>query len=118
MRGKRVLVVEDALLIALEIQSTLVSLGCEIVGPVSTLEGAVSAARSEALDGAILDVNLGGEAVYPAADELLKRGVPLIFSTGYDANAGLPSKYDRLPRLEKPFGVDELTQLSQEVFVL
>ena len=79
----RILVVEDEVLIALEIEERLKGLGCEIVGPVGRLDRALELARSTALDGALLDVNVKGGLVYPVAEELLTREVPVVFSTGY-----------------------------------
>ena len=74
----RILVVEDEVLIALEIEERLQRLGCEIVGPVGRLERALEVARSTALDGALLDVNVKGGFVYPVAEELLARHVPVM----------------------------------------
>lgn len=69
----RILVVEDEMLIALEIEERLQRLGCEIVGPVGRLERALELARSTALDGALLDVNVKGGLVYPGSPhDLLK----------------------------------------------
>ena len=78
---------------------------------------ALALARAEErLDGAILDVNLNGEEVFPLADELISRGVPVIFSTGYDGASALPAPYRDRPRLEKPFAAEGLKRLSAAVF--
>ena len=53
------------------------------------------------IDGALLDVNLGNEAIWPVVDTLLARNVPLVLATGYDASA-IPAAYVGLPRCEKP----------------
>ena len=103
----RILVVEDEVLIALEIEERLQRLGCEIVGPVGRLERALELARSTALDGALLDVNVKGGLVYPVAEELLARQVPVIFSTGYAPDT-LPPVFRSLPCLRKPFGTGQL----------
>ena len=79
----RILVVEDEVFIAWEIEERLRRLGCEVVGPVGHLEHALKLARTTALDGALLDVNIKGGVVYPVAEELLARKVPVVFSTGY-----------------------------------
>ena len=87
----RILVVEDEVFIAWEIEERLQRLGCEVVGPVGRLEHALELARTTALDGALLDVNIKGGVVYPVAEELLARQVPVVFSTGYAPNApGVP----------------------------
>ena len=112
----RILVVEDEVLIALEIEERLQRLGCEIVGPVGRLERALELARSTALDGALLDVNVKGGFVYPVAEELLARQVPVIFSTGYAPDT-LPPVFRSLPCLRKPFGTGQLETVAQEAFV-
>ena len=112
----RILVVEDEVLIALEIEERLQRLGCEIVGPVGRLERALELARSTALDGAVLDVNVKGGFVYPVAEELLARKVPVVFSTGY-APETLPPAFRDLPCLRKPFGATQLETMAQEAFV-
>jgi CheY-like chemotaxis protein len=112
----RILVVEDEVLIALEIEERLQRLGCEIVGPVGRLERALELARSTALDGALLDVNIKGGLVYPVAEELLTREVPVVFSTGYAPDT-LPPVFRGLPCLCKPFGAGQLETVAQEAFV-
>ena len=111
----RILVVEDEVLIALEIEERLQRLGCEIVGPVGRLERALELARSTALDGALLDVNVKGGLVYPVAEELLARKVPVVLSTGYGPNT-LPPVFRALPYLRKPFGAGQLENMAQEAF--
>jgi DNA-binding response OmpR family regulator len=115
LQGLRVLVVEDVFSMALVMENTLTALGCTVVGPVARLEDARELALSEPLDGALLDVNLNGEAVYPVVDELQARGVPLIFVTGYSAGA-LPEAYRKLPRVVKPFDMRALVQLMSATF--
>jgi DNA-binding response OmpR family regulator len=115
LQGLRVLVVEDVFSMALVMENTLTALGCTVVGPVARLDDARRLALAEPLDGALLDVNLNGEAVYPVADELQARGVPLIFVTGYSAGA-LPEGYRKLPRVVKPFDMRALVQLMSEIF--
>jgi CheY-like chemotaxis protein len=111
----RILVVEDEVLIALEIEERLQRLGCEIVGPVGRLERALELARSTALDGALLDVNIKGGFVYPVAAELRAREVPVVFSTGYAPEA-LPAAFRDLPCLRKPFGAGQLEAAALAAF--
>ena len=111
----RILLVEDEVFIAWEIEERLQRLGCEIVGPIGHLEHALELARSTALDGALLDVNIKGGVVYPVAAELLARQVPVVFATGY-APSTLPPVFRDLPYLRKPFGVGQLEIMAQEAF--
>ena len=111
----RILVVEDEVFIAWEIEERLQRLGCEVVGPVGQLEHALELARTTALDGALLDVNIKGGVVYPVAEELLSRKVPVVLSTGYAPNT-LPPVFRDLPCLRKPFGAGQLEAVAQGVF--
>ncbi|MBO1073475.1 PAS domain-containing protein [Roseomonas marmotae] len=83
LAGRRVLVVEDEALIAAEIGAVLRSAGCCVLGPAATVEQAMRLAETSAIDLAVLDVNLGGQASFPVADLLARRGVPVVFATGY-----------------------------------
>jgi CheY-like chemotaxis protein len=106
--GRRLLVVEDEYLLADDMRLNLEDAGAVVVGPVGSLSEALSLiAKEELLDGAILDVNLGGEKSFAVADHLMARGVPLIFATGYD-EAALPSRYRDIPRCGKPINLDEM----------
>lgn len=109
-KGLRVLLVEDQMIVAMEIEDMLRELGCAVVGPVGTLELAVRLAREEALDAAILDISLDGEKVFPVAEELQARRIPFIFATGYGQHT-LPETWRGLPRLGKPFKRDQLKTL-------
>lgn len=85
----RVLVAEDEPLVALELETRLQEMGFTVVGPAATLQDAMQLATSGApLQAAVLDVNLGGQAVFPVADLLVRRGVPVIFATGYGTLPG------------------------------
>jgi CheY-like chemotaxis protein len=111
----RILVVEDEVFIASEIEERLRRLGCEVVGPVGHLNHALELARTTALDGALLDVNIKGGVVYPVVEELLAREVPVVLSTGYAPNT-LPPVFRNLPYLRKPFGTGQLEIMAREAF--
>jgi CheY-like chemotaxis protein len=81
LRGLRVLVVEDEFLVALELETMLHGLGAEVIGPLGGLDQAVACARQEALDLALLDVNVGGRLVTPVAEALAARAIPFVFCT-------------------------------------
>ena len=110
----RILVVEDEALIAMDLEWTLRERGCEVVGPVATLDEAVRAAATEQpLDGAVLDVNLGRERVFPVADVLAARGVPFLFLTGYEREI-LPARHRGHAVLAKPYRAEHLVRLLAE----
>lgn len=109
--GLRVLVVEDEYLVALLLEEDLRSAGCVIVGPCTTLAAATTAGLREPLDLAILDVNLNGEMVYPLADQLAARGIPVVFLSGYGAGH-FPERFRTAARVSKPH---DRTALIREV---
>lgn len=108
LSGRRVLVVEDEMLVAMLLEDMLAALGCEIIGPAARVEQALKMIETAGvLDAAVLDVNLNGEKSYPVADELAARRVPFVFSTGYGKNS-LHNGYRSFPLLQKPFSPHEL----------
>jgi chemotaxis family two-component system sensor kinase Cph1 len=111
----RVLLVEDQMIVAIEVEDMLREFGCIVVGPVGTLKRALRLAQKERLDAAILDVSVDGETIFPVAEELQKRHVPFLFATGY-AEHTLPEKWQGLPRLGKPFKRDQLKKLMGSFF--
>jgi DNA-binding response OmpR family regulator len=110
LSGLRVLVVEDALLIADLIVEALRGHGCSVVGPVPRLGQGLALATVEQLNGALLDVNLAGERCFPIAEALAARGIPFAFLTGY-GDAAIPSEYRGAARLTKPFYIASLVEL-------
>jgi PAS domain S-box-containing protein len=110
----RILVVEDSALIALEIEEAVREAGFEVVGPVARLPAALELVQSHSVDGALLDINLDGVQVYPLADLLRARGVPIVFATGYDRRTVLPPRFSTVPTLAKPFSPSDLARLLAE----
>lgn len=108
--GLRVLLVEDEIMVVLLFEEMLAELGHEIVGPVAHIAKALEMAQREALDAALLDVNIDGREVYPVADALAARGIPFVFVTGY-GKAGLRASYRDRPILQKPFRQRDLRDL-------
>jgi DNA-binding response OmpR family regulator len=100
--GRRILLVEDELLIAMMLEDVLRAEGCVILGPFSRVEPALKVARVEPLDAALLDVNLAGQRVDPIAKALVERKIPFVFTTGY-GSAMLPAEHANRPTLAKPF---------------
>ena len=105
--GPTVLIVEDDYLIAALIERILLSAGYLVSGPIPRLSEAQGAASLETVDGAILDVNLNGERVYPVAEILTKRNIPYLLITGYSGHH-LPTEFAGRPRINKPFTGEEL----------
>jgi DNA-binding response OmpR family regulator len=96
-----VLVVEDEMLVAMMLEGMLRDLGCCVI-KAARVAKAVGLAASEAIDFAILDVNLAGEPSYPVADELRLRGIPFVFASGYDPGS-LRADFHDIMVLRKPY---------------
>jgi DNA-binding response OmpR family regulator len=113
LQGKRVMVVEDELLVAMMIEDILLEQECEIVGPYTTLADALAAAKDQTMDVALLDVNLHGEKIYPVARALAERGVPFLLLSGYGADA-IPADEPSWRACAKPFTPEDLLRMMTE----
>ena len=103
LRDRRILVVEDEYLVAMSFRDALESLGSVVVGPVPSVEKAIETIEAgPEIDAAIVDVNLGGVMAYPAADLLLARNIPFVFTTGYEKDT-LRARYPEIGICHKPY---------------
>ena len=109
--GLRLLIVEDATLLALELEAGLVEAGAVIVGTAGDVDEAMALAETP-LDAAVLDVNLGGRLVTPVAERLQARGVPFVFATGY-GERGAPAGFDA-PIVRKPYNIHQIVRAVAE----
>ena len=103
----RVLIVEDEMLVAMNIEDMLLALGHEVAGLASRLTPALALAGEAEIDAAVLDVNLAGERSFPVADLLDQRGIPYLFATGYGLS-GIEERYRGRTVLQKPFRMVDL----------
>jgi len=108
-RRLRILIVEDEMLVAMNIEDMLLDLGHEVAGLASRVEPALALAREGAFDLAMLDVNLAGQPSFPVADILAARGIPFLFATGYGSK-GIAGGYRHHVVLQKPFRSKDLAQ--------
>jgi CheY-like chemotaxis protein len=110
LSGRRILVVEDEMLIVMMIESMLSDMGCESVTTAATIAQAITLIDGQTFDAAMLDVNLNGTNSRPVADALAARGVPFFFSTG---NGGHPTMdgYGDRAILKKPFTDEDLAAI-------
>lgn len=114
LQGKRILVAEDDALVYMLLDEMLTELGCAIVGPATRVKDAIALAADGTLDGAILDINLGGTSSYAVADKLAERRIAFAFLTGYGADVVRAEYRERLI-LQKPISMAELTQAITDV---
>ena len=103
LAGVKVLIVEDAALLAMELDSAFSDAGAKVVGPAYELAEALKLVE-QPLAAAVLDANLNGHLVTPAAERLRARGVPFLFATGYGEAAGAPGGFGA-PIIRKPYDV-------------
>jgi CheY-like chemotaxis protein len=111
-QSKRVLIVEDELMIRMLLEDMLSELGYSIAAEAGRIDEALEAAKTAEFDLAILDVNLNGQTIAPVAEALVARGMPFVFATGY-GERGLPEAYRDRPTLKKPFEMDGLSRMLQ-----
>jgi DNA-binding NtrC family response regulator len=109
----RALVSEDCSLILLSLEALLEESGVEIVGASATVAGLRELIQTTPADIAILDVNLLDGLVFPAADMLIERGVPIIFTTGYAPDKIFPARFMKTPVLQKPYEPDTLLRMLE-----
>ncbi|PPQ27561.1 response regulator [Rhodopila globiformis] len=112
--GVRVFLVEDESLLLMLAEATLESFGAVIVATASSLGEALVEAERVSADVAILDINLRGEMSYPAAEILARRGMPVVFVTGY-ANLAVPAAFRSALWLTKPYDENRLVEVIRAV---
>jgi len=115
--ARRVLIVEDDVMIRMLIEDMLLDLGFAVAGQAAKVQEALAAVSSTAIDVAILDVNLSGETTGPVAEALAARGTPFVFATGYGEH-GLPAQFRNRPLLKKPFQIDGLKRMLDAALAL
>lgn len=113
VEGMRVIIVEDAILLAMELEAGLAEAGAEVVGSAALVEEAMALVDLP-IDAAVLDCNLNGLSVTPVAEALAARGVPFLFATGYGESRGAPEGFDA-PIIRKPYDVAQITAALAEL---
>lgn len=116
LRGRRILVVEDMQLIAMDIKDILSAVGCEVVGPAPDVRQALALLAQISVDAAVMDINLGDEEVFPVAEALQGENKPFLFLTGYSNPHLFPAAFQHVPSLEKPFLEEVLLSSLEDLF--
>ena|ERR687891_36002 len=109
LRGRRVMIVEDEMLVAMELEDLLVEQGCAVVGPAPSAARALALLDEELPDVAVLDVNLNGQTAMPVVAVLRAQGVPFVLATGY--GHALQPELRQAPRVDKPVDHDKLVRV-------
>jgi DNA-binding NtrC family response regulator len=116
LAGQRILLAEDEGLIALELERMLEDFGCDVVGPLASVDQVLESAQRGGLDGAVLDVNLRGKRIFEILPTLQKLGLKLIITSGYADATLFPAPFRAMPRVAKPFDERELRRICEKVF--
>ena len=107
LSGRRVLVVEDEMLVVMMIEDMLADLGCKSVTSAATIDKALALIDAQVFDAAMLDMNLNGNDSQLVAEALSARGVPFVYSPG-NTGHGMRDGYCDRPVLKKPFKYEKL----------
>ena len=115
LNGRRILVIEDSPVVAPFTADVLAELGCTVVGPAPNMAAARELVEAGEFDGALVDVHIRGERVFPLCEMLNARNVPFVFTSGY-ADWQMPEKWQDRPRLQKPYTVDQVEEVLGSLF--
>jgi DNA-binding NtrC family response regulator len=102
LKGTRILVADDEILIALDVEATLIDAGAEIAGPCTTVAAALAIAKEEQISAAMLDIRLGRETTEAVAEVLIDRGIPFVFYSGQVLPEGVRAKMPNSTVISKP----------------
>jgi DNA-binding NtrC family response regulator len=116
LQGRRILVVEDVAILAVSFEDILKRAGAEVVGPALQLETAERLAEEEGLSGALLDIRLNGDEIWPVAQLLDRKGVPFVFCTGHFNRESLPTEWRERPLLAKPARAQAIIDTVADLF--
>ena len=113
--GLKVFVVEDELLLTMLLEDILDDIGCSMAASAANIRQASDLLPDLTADIALLDVNLGGDPVFPIAERLAEKRIPIIFASGY-GSATLPERWQNYPTLPKPFTSDQVAAMLANVW--
>jgi DNA-binding response OmpR family regulator len=114
LAGRRILIVEDEMLLAMDLQIQLENEGCIIIGPAPNVAQALDAIAKNKPDAATLDINLNGETSAEIAGALMEMSVPFILTTGYGEIPEDP-QFREAPQVKKPVNMAELIEKLQSL---
>ena len=118
LSGRNILIVEDELLVAMDLEDTLVEWGFVVVESTSTVERALHAIETHKVDAAILDLNLDGKTTLPVAERLEEGNIPFVIVSGYEELSSTHPALTDVPLVPKPWNRDLLFARLSEVLAL
>ena len=112
LADRRIWIVEDEFLLAIELQHTMEDHGAAVIGPSRSLDEALDALNqmSHYPDAAILDLDLQGEESFPVAERLQAIGIPFLFNTGHGDRRELKERFGGVTVCIKPTSEKEILQ--------
>jgi CheY-like chemotaxis protein len=108
LAGRRILIVEDEMLLAMDLEMFLEDRGCEVLGPASNVAEALAILEAERPDAATVDMNLNGDSSAPVAAALQECGVPFVFVSGYNDKQNDYPAFKDVPFVNKPYDTADL----------
>ncbi|WJH40347.1 response regulator [Aliirhizobium terrae] len=111
-----ILLLEDDLLLAMDMEDHLLKTGHKIVGPFGRIADAMDAIPRNDLAGAIVDLNLHGELSFPVIEMLQQHSVPVIVCSGYAEIPEIKGQLEGMAMLSKPWNAQKLDRLMRETF--
>lgn len=109
------LIVEDEVLLAMDLEAILEGEGFEVIDFVRSVETALDAIKSERPDFVTLDMNLAGESSRPIAVQLTEERIPFVLLSGYTSKVVADSLFTDVPLIRKPFETKALLKEINEV---
>lgn len=114
LKGRRILILEEQMQIALLLAGMVQEFGCEVIGPAKDVPDALALIAANQLDAAILDVKIAGQNTLVVADELIRRGTPFAFVSGNKTSASI-KRYAPAPLITKPYSAEHIRRVLSEL---
>jgi len=114
-QSRRVLILEDEFLVAMDLEGLISEMGHQVVASLTRVGEAIKFSNTAEIDFAILDLNLRGEKSFPVAEVLRGRGIPFVFASGYGSD-GLSAGFENERVIQKPYGLPEIRQVVEDIF--
>jgi CheY-like chemotaxis protein len=105
VEGKRILILEDDVLLAMDAAETIEGIGAIVIGPAHRVESAMDLLDAQRPDAALLDVNIVGSTSAEVASRLVRDGIPFVLATGYGVQNDIPGSW---AVIDKPYSQKEI----------